>query len=70
MNIKRSLGVGLAEKGDYASFKATLTFIKHDANDPWYTACPTDGCNKKVTEINVSGDTDSWGILICELVVF
>lgn len=42
-------GLGLSEKPDYASIKATVNYIKHD-NDCWYTACPTEGCNKKVTE--------------------
>ncbi|KAG5189180.1 hypothetical protein JKP88DRAFT_197666 [Tribonema minus] len=43
--------LGLKEKPDYASLKAYVAFIKHDSeNGPWYTACPTEGCNKKVVE--------------------
>lgn len=45
----REEGVGHNDKGDYFSFKATVNYIKHDNNDPWYTACPT--CNKKVVDI-------------------
>ena len=37
----------MGEKADYYTYKGTVTYIKHD-NDPWYPACPTDGCNKKV----------------------
>jgi replication factor A1 len=40
--------MGLQEKPDYISVKGTITFIRHDT-DPWYTACPVPGCNKKVT---------------------
>lgn len=42
----KEAGLGLGDKADYGTFKATVTFIKHD-NDPWYTACPK--CNKKVS---------------------
>jgi replication factor A1 len=42
-------GLGLGEKPDYISVKGTVVYIKHD-NDPWYTACITPNCNKKVTE--------------------
>ena len=41
----------MSDKGDYFSFKSTISYIKHDNNDPWYTACPADGCNKKVIDI-------------------
>lgn len=41
--------LGMGEKADFISLKGTISFIKHD-NDPWYCACPTDGCNKKVFE--------------------
>ncbi|RYH21142.1 hypothetical protein EON65_21380 [archaeon] len=37
------------DKPDIISIKGTIIYIKHD-NDPWYTACPTPQCNKKVTE--------------------
>lgn len=49
-----SSGLGHTDKGDYFSIKGTINHIKHD-NDPWYTACTTEGCNKKVTENNFSG---------------
>jgi replication factor A1 len=42
-------GLGRAEKPDYITVKGTVTYLKHD-NDPWYTACPTPNCNKKVVE--------------------
>jgi replication factor A1 len=45
----RDEGMGLGEKPDYCTVKGTVVYIKHD-NDPWYTACPTVGCNKKVVE--------------------
>lgn len=49
-------GLGLSEKPDYVTVKATVTFIKHDQDEgPWYTACPSEGCNKKV--IQSLGDT-------------
>lgn len=44
-------GLGFNEKPDFISIKGTVSFIKHE-NDPWYTACPTEGCNKKVFETN------------------
>jgi hypothetical protein len=47
-------GLGLNEKPDYATIKATVNYIKHD-NDCWYTACPTEGCNKKVSLITTAG---------------
>lgn len=42
-------GLGMGEKPDYVSFKGTVTYIRHD-NEPWYTACPSGNCNKKVLE--------------------
>ncbi|CAM9891896.1 unnamed protein product [Phaeothamnion confervicola] len=47
----REYNLGHAEAPDYLSVKATVTFIKHDqeSGGPWYTACPQEGCNKKVT---------------------
>lgn len=49
--------MGLTEKGDYMTTKATVTFMKHDQDEgPWYTACPSEGCNKKV----IQGMGDSW----------
>ena len=46
----REDGLGMGEKGDYISFKATINYIKHES-DTWYTACPTEGCNKKVVNL-------------------
>jgi replication factor A1 len=43
-------GMGATEKGDYATVKAYVNFIKHSDADPWYTACTTPNCNKKVVE--------------------
>lgn len=42
-------GLGMGEKGDFVTIKGAVIYIKHD-NDPWYTACPTPNCNKKVIE--------------------
>lgn len=42
-------GLGMAEKPDYVVVKGSVVYIKHDT-DPWYTACPSEQCNKKVTE--------------------
>ncbi|CAN0072247.1 unnamed protein product [Laminaria digitata] len=48
--------LGHNEKPDYALVKATVSFIKMDQDkDPWYTACPVEGCNKKVTETMEGG---------------
>ena len=41
--------LGDGDKPDYATVKGTVNYIKRD-NDPWYLACPTVGCSKKVTE--------------------
>ncbi len=43
-------GPTAGDKGEYMSFKATVTYIKHES-DPFYTACPIDGCNKKVNQL-------------------
>jgi replication factor A1 len=40
-------GLGMGDKPDYVTVKGCVTYIRHDT-DPWYTACPTEGCNKKV----------------------
>jgi replication factor A1 len=42
-------GLGMSEKPDYITVKGAAVYIKHD-NDPFYAACPTPGCNKKVVE--------------------
>lgn len=41
-------GLGMKEKPDYVTVKGTVTYIRHE-NDPWYTACPTPNCNRKVS---------------------
>ncbi|CAM9482030.1 unnamed protein product [Ascophyllum nodosum] len=47
----RENNLGHGEKPDYAVVKAAISFIKLDPErPPWYTACTTEGCNKKVTE--------------------
>lgn len=40
--------LGLGEKPDYFTIKASVIHIKSENIS--YTACPTEGCNKKVTE--------------------
>jgi replication factor A1 len=45
--------LGATEKGDWVSIRGTVTFIKKERgadSPPWYFACVTDGCQKKVTE--------------------
>jgi replication factor A1 len=44
-------GLGRLDKPDYITVKGTVNYIKHDT-EPYYTACPTPNCNKKVTENN------------------
>lgn len=41
--------LGQGDKPDFFSLPATIVYIKSDATVS-YTACPTDGCNKKVIE--------------------
>jgi replication factor A1 len=41
--------MGMNKYGDSITIKASITYIRHDEK-PWYNACPTLGCNKKVTE--------------------
>lgn len=41
--------LGLGERPDFFSLYATIVYIKSDANVS-YTACPAEGCNKKVIE--------------------
>ena len=42
-----ALLVGAGEKPDYVTFKGVITHIFRE-REPWYTACPTKDCNKKV----------------------
>eukprot|EP00903_Cladosiphon_okamuranus_P009556 g9099.t1 len=54
----RESNLGHNEKGDWVVVKGTISFIKLDPEkDPWYTACPNEGCNKKVTESMEGGWT-------------
>lgn len=46
----RSEQLGFGEKPDYFTVRGTITFFQHDPEKPpWYNACPTPKCNKKVT---------------------
>lgn len=38
------------EKADWFVTKGTISLIKHE-KEIWYFACPTPGCNKKVTDM-------------------
>jgi len=52
-------GLGNSEKADWFVVKATVTFYRHEIEKPpWYLACPTLACNKKVIP-----DGNEW---ICE----
>ncbi|KAB7503649.1 Replication protein A DNA-binding subunit [Armadillidium nasatum] len=42
--------LGYRDQADYYSTKATLVFLKKE--NCLYTACPSDGCNKKVIDMN------------------
>lgn len=53
ISVIKDDNLGFSEKPDYLAFTATINYIKHD-NDPWYTACPTEGCNKKVSEVTTT----------------
>jgi replication factor A1 len=46
-------GLGMKEKPDYVSVKGTVTYIRHE-NGPWYTACPSPNCNRKVSSLTSS----------------
>mmetsp|Transcript_5388 Transcript_5388/g.8464 ORF Transcript_5388/g.8464 Transcript_5388/m.8464 type:complete len:593 (+) Transcript_5388:36-1814(+) len=58
--------LGYGEKPDYFVVKGTVTFYKHDLEKPpWYPACPTEGCNKKLTN-QESGDANNWFCEKCD----
>jgi replication factor A1 len=43
--------LGHGEKADDVAVRGTITFFNNDpAKPPWYPACPTEGCNKKLVE--------------------
>ena len=46
-------GLGMTEKADYFSCRASVGYIKQDAVS--YPACPSSGCNKKVVEDSDGG---------------
>ncbi|EPQ29340.1 uncharacterized protein PFL1_03095 [Pseudozyma flocculosa PF-1] len=46
----RDENLGMSEKPDYFNIRATIVYIKQD--NLWYTACPSDSCNKKVNQEN------------------
>jgi len=50
----REENLGMGDKPDYFTTKATIVYIKHESVS--YPACPREGCNKKV----VKYDEDSW----------
>lgn len=47
-------GLGMGEKRDYLTVRATVNYIKHDS-DPWYTACITQTCNNKKVVAGMNG---------------
>lgn len=42
-------GLGMGEKADWVAIMGTIVYIRSE-NGPWYPACPSASCNKKVTE--------------------
>ena len=58
MGFKRNPQTG-EMLGDFIVVKATITNIRHDFNKPpWYYACPSEDCKKKVTTGH--GGDDFW----------
>ncbi|KAJ5668805.1 Replication factor A protein 1 [Penicillium macrosclerotiorum] len=53
--------LGMSEQVDYFSLKATVIYIRQDST--WcYPACLSEGCNKKVTEL----DAGQWRCEMCD----
>ena len=52
--------LGMSENADYFSLKATIVYIKQD--NVSYPACLSEGCNKKVTEL----DPGQWRCEKCD----
>ncbi|KAL1979672.1 hypothetical protein VTN96DRAFT_5384 [Rasamsonia emersonii] len=52
--------LGMSEDADFFSLKATIIYIKQD--NVSYPACPSQGCNKKVTEL----DPGQWRCERCD----
>jgi replication factor A1 len=61
INQVREEGLGMSEKDDYFSTKATIVYIKQE--NFAYPACLSDGCNKKVTDM---GD-GTWRCEKCDM---
>jgi replication factor A1 len=53
--------IGMSDKQEYFSTKATINFVKHETFS--YPACSTEGCNKKVTE-----EGNGWRCEKCDMV--
>lgn len=58
LDVKQSQ-LGMSDKPDFFSSRATVMHIKSE--NIAYPACPTQGCNKKVTEIG-----DGWKCEKCD----
>ncbi|GME41273.1 Nucleic acid binding OB-fold tRNA/helicase-type [Neofusicoccum parvum] len=43
-------GIGMTDQAEYFNLKATIVYVKHDTFA--YPACASEGCNKKVVEVN------------------
>ncbi|KAA1469388.1 replication factor-a protein [Dentipellis sp. KUC8613] len=59
LNDVKESQLGMSDKPEYFSCRATIMHIKPD--NLWYPACPTDGCNKKVIQ-----QGDSWRCEKCD----
>lgn len=63
----KDAGMGASEKGDYATVKAYVNFIKHSDADPWYTSCTTPGCQKKVVETGSNWHCEKCNVVLSEV---
>eukprot|EP01006_Ploeotia_vitrea_P007180 TRINITY_DN16288_c0_g1_i1.p1 TRINITY_DN16288_c0_g1~~TRINITY_DN16288_c0_g1_i1.p1 ORF type:complete len:218 (+),score=118.69 TRINITY_DN16288_c0_g1_i1:77-655(+) len=46
-------GLGLGDRKDYFKVRGTISYIRKDPErPPWYTACPSENCMKKVIKDN------------------
>ncbi|KAJ5101467.1 Nucleic acid-binding OB-fold-containing protein [Penicillium alfredii] len=55
--------LGMSEQPDYFSLKATVVYIRQRQDSTWcYPACISEGCNKKVTEL----DPGQWRCEKCD----
>lgn len=56
INDDNIIAEGMGGAGQYVSVRAWITYLKPNAEKvPWYTACPGQGCNKKVTADQSTG---------------